>query len=342
MKQIKIIFLIIGTIIGAGFVSGKEIGSFFSIFGYYSFIFIFLIFLLLYFSINKLLKIGSVNKINNASDLNTIIFKKDNLIIKAFTFIAFVILSSTMFSAIPSAFNFSTFTIEHFITIVATTIIVCITINKDDSFIKTLCTLIVPIIIILMVAVCLININDTTNISTGNFVLLPYNAICYVCRNIFLSYFVIAKSSYGLTSKQCKQISFFTSLILCCLMAVVIFVELGNPEILSSSMPLLSLAEKSGILYYIYLIVMQLAVFTTLISSLVTLKSFFHFKCKILNIIVPTLICASLSFISFDYFIIYLYPVIGMLGLYLIFYLAFPNFFLQNTNEKVHNTSKKT
>ena len=57
MKQFKIVLLIIGTIIGAGFVSGKEISSFFSIFGYYSFIFILPIFFLLYYFINKLLLI---------------------------------------------------------------------------------------------------------------------------------------------------------------------------------------------------------------------------------------------------------------------------------------------
>ena len=39
MKQIKIIFLIIGTIIGAGFISGKEVFEFFSKFGYYSYLF---------------------------------------------------------------------------------------------------------------------------------------------------------------------------------------------------------------------------------------------------------------------------------------------------------------
>ena len=61
MKQIKIIFLIIGTIIGAGFVSGKEISSFLTIYGYYSFIFILPIFLLFYFCIYKLLLIGSNN-----------------------------------------------------------------------------------------------------------------------------------------------------------------------------------------------------------------------------------------------------------------------------------------
>ena len=80
MRQIKLILLIIGTIIGAGFVSGKDIAIFFSNYGYFSLIFIFPMFFLLYFIIFKLLIIGSKNKINNASDLNIVIFKIDTLI----------------------------------------------------------------------------------------------------------------------------------------------------------------------------------------------------------------------------------------------------------------------
>ena len=49
MKQLKIILLIIGTIIGAGFVSGKEISSFFCIFGFYSYIFIIPIFFFFFY-----------------------------------------------------------------------------------------------------------------------------------------------------------------------------------------------------------------------------------------------------------------------------------------------------
>ncbi len=341
MKQIKIVLLIIGTIIGAGFVSGKEISSFFSIFGYYSFIFIIPICFLLYYLINKLLLIGSVNKLNNVDELNLIIFKKNNKIIKIFTFISFIILSSTMISAILTAFNIKMYSFMHILTIIFIIIISCIAIYKDISFIKNLCTIIVPIILILMIVVCFVNIKQPSNMLLSNIILLPYNVLTYVCRNVFLSYFVIAKSSYGLKSKKCKQISLITSIILCFIMAFVIYIELGNTDYLTSSMPLLYLSQKYNVLYILYLIVLQFAIFTTLISTLLTLKSFFNFKHKIFNVIVPTIICAILSFISFDYFVIYLYPIIGIFGFYLIFYLMPFNFSFQNSNQNIHKASQE-
>ena len=63
-----------------------------------------------------------------------------------------------------------------------------------------------------------------------------------------------------------------------------------NQNIVLSSMPLLELAQNT-ILYYPYLIGLLFAVFTTLISTLVTLKSFFNTKYNFLNALLPTLIC---------------------------------------------------
>lgn len=342
MKQLKTIFLIIGTIIGAGFVSGKEISSFFTIFGYYSYIFIPPVFILLYFSIKKLLVIGAKNNINNIDALNLIIFKKNNKIIKIFSFISFIILSSTMISAFNTAFNFQAFTISHFISLLLITLLCVIIICFDISKIKNLSLFVVPIIILLMLIICFFNFNSSTNILLSNIVLLPYNALTYVCRNVFLSYYVIAKSSKNYTEKQCKQISFFSSLILCTIMILVINAELGNLNILTSSMPLLTLAQNSSTLYILYFLALQLAILTTLISTLITLKSYFHFKLKFLNSLVPTIICAIFSLMSFDYFVVYLYPIIGIFGFYLLFYLSPFNFLFKKSNQNIHTTSKDT
>ena len=342
MKQLKTIFLIIGTIIGAGFVSGKEISSFFTLFGYYSYIFIPFIFVLLYYSINKLLIIGSKNNINNIDDLNLIIFKKNNKMIKIFSFISFIIISSTMISAFNTAFHLKSFTLTNFTSLFLLTLFSAIIICFDISKIKNISLFVVPIILILMVILSFFNFNNSSNILISNIVLLPYNALTYVCRNIFLSYYVIAKSSSGYTEKQCRQISFITSLILCIIMTLVINAELSNLNILTSSMPLLTLAEKHSTLYWMYFLALQLAIITTLISTLITLKSYFNFKQKFLNSLIPTIICALLSLMSFDYFVVYLYPIIGIFGFYLLFYLSPFNSFFKKTNQNIHTTSKDT
>ena len=262
------------------------------------------------------------------------------LLAQKFTFISFIILAATMFSSFNISLHFDFFSKQQIIFLSIITIISCIIICHDISVIKNICTIVIPIILILMLSICFSNFNIPQNTVVLNIILLPYNTITYVCRNIFLSYFVICKSSKGFTEKQCKQVSFFTSLILCCVLSIVLVIEI-NPDLVLSSMPLLDLAQNS-ILYYPYLIGLLFAVFTTLISTLVTLKSFFHFRSNFLNALCPTLICVLLSFIKFDYFVVYLYPIIGIFGFYLLYYLMSFDVFFQNSNKNIHKASKQT
>ena len=102
-KSFSSVMIIIGTVIGSGFASGKEITTFFTVFGYYSFLSLPIIFFGFYFCIYKLLLIGSKNKIENIDQLNYLIFKKNNKIIKIFTFISFVIISSTIISGLKES-----------------------------------------------------------------------------------------------------------------------------------------------------------------------------------------------------------------------------------------------
>lgn len=342
MKQIKIIFLIIGTIIGAGFISGKEIFEFFSKFGFYSYLIIIPMFFCLYFFITKLLLIGAKNKINNIEQLNILIFKKDKKIIKLFTFLSFIILSSTMISAINTSFNVEWLSPKHFLNLALLLVISCIVLHYDISSLLNICGLLLPVVLCVLILICFVNFNAPQNITLGNVILMPYNALNYICRNIFLSYFVISKSSYGLNEKQCKRVGFFSSLILCIIMILIITCELGNFKSLGFAMPLLFLASKNNVLYIIYFCCIHVAILTTLFSTLLSLKSFFNFKTKAINNILPILICIVLSLIKFETFVTILYPIIGLLGFYFCYVLAFSNFSFQDSNKHIHKASDKT
>ncbi len=341
MKQIKIIFLIIGAIIGAGFISGKEVFEFFSKFGFYSYLIILPMFFCLYYFITKLLLIGSRNKINNVEQLNLIVFKKDKKTIKIFTFLSFIILSSTMISAINTSFNVEWLSARHLFNLAILLVVCCIVLHYDISSLLNICGFLFPIVLGVLTIVCFSNFGTPTNIVLSNIILMPYNAINYVCRNVFLSYFVIAKSSFGLNTKQCKRVGFFSSAILCIVMMFIITCELCNHKALGYSMPLLFLAGKNNVLYIIYFCCIQVAILTTLFSTLVTLKFFFNFKKKSMNTVLPILICITLSLIKFDTFVGTLYPIVGILGFYFCYVLMFSNLSFQNSNKHIHNASDK-
>ena len=71
-----IIFVLIGTFVGAGFASGKEIFNFFTIFNLYSFVSIFVFSLLLFFLIFKCINIKKNNNLNSYSDFLLYLEKK--------------------------------------------------------------------------------------------------------------------------------------------------------------------------------------------------------------------------------------------------------------------------
>ena len=77
-NTIKIILVIIGTLIGAGFASGKEIYLFFAKYGNYGIIGIFISAIITTIIIYKTLKIVKKYKINNYKDFLEIINKKNN------------------------------------------------------------------------------------------------------------------------------------------------------------------------------------------------------------------------------------------------------------------------
>lgn len=341
MRSLKITLLILGTIIGAGFASGKEITTFFTVFGYYSFLSLPIIFLLFYFCIYKLLILGSKNKITNTYELNYLIFKKDNKLIKIFTFISFLIISSTMISGLRESLEISS-VIWEFVFIILTIILLSFFINKNLKYLNLICMITIPVTLIIICAICFNSYDFLENTLISNIVFLPYNTITYVTRNVFLCYFVISSSSYEMTQKQCKRISLFSSLTLCLIMAVMICAGLCNPDTLSDSIPMLSLTQNFDVLNVIYTILIEFAIITTLISTTITLKSFFHFKNGIVNTLCTVILCAVCSYIKFDYLIKYFYPLIGIFGAYLILFLMFSNSFLQNSDKKIHDASQNT
>ena len=70
------IFVLIGTFVGAGFASGKEVFNFFTIYSFYGIISIFIFGLLLFLVIYNCLKIKTKSKINSYSEFIFYLEKK--------------------------------------------------------------------------------------------------------------------------------------------------------------------------------------------------------------------------------------------------------------------------
>ena len=69
-KILPAVFLIVGSIIGAGFASGRELSLFFAKFGYNSLYFLPIVFILFYYCFKFFLGLGSKEKFENIFAIN--------------------------------------------------------------------------------------------------------------------------------------------------------------------------------------------------------------------------------------------------------------------------------
>ena len=106
----KIIFVLIGTFVGAGFASGKEVFNFFTIYSFNGIISIFIFSLFLFLLIYKCLNIKTNLNINSYNEFIFYLEKKYNFFNhKLFLLIINIFLASSfyiMITALSSLFNY--------------------------------------------------------------------------------------------------------------------------------------------------------------------------------------------------------------------------------------------
>lgn len=329
-KTFPIFLVLIGTVIGSGFLSGKEIVVFFTRFGSISFLCIPLAFLgfwgMFYFAMvmgQKALSRLQKSKISNAINI-----------------VMCIILSGAMFSGCYEILSFSGKVLSF--AVMAVIILLCFHIIRHGlGFLERVNFVLVPIMVLAIV------IFDVSMLCKGQFE--PFSskfslasglyAFAYVAFNTSNSGVLLAHLGKDLTKRQKARVSFFASLVLCLILLLSNIVLLENSESFNQEMPLLSLFE--GPQRVVMQIVMLLGCVTTLYSLIFTL--FNSLKglvsnskmCGFTTVALPL----SLSLWGFGNIVSLLYPVSSVLALVLLFDLFFIPAFKQ-ANKRVHNRGK--
>jgi uncharacterized membrane protein YkvI len=331
MKDCVMAFLsILGTVIGSGFISGKEIVVFFSRFGVYSFLAIPLAFILFFLLFKLMLGRSCVKMSKFDLQLNLFIC---------------VIFSSAMFSGIANLLVFNE-KILNFIVFFAILLISFVIFKKGLGSLNKLNVFLVPF----MIGVLAIGLISKLG---GARVEMDYNfsfrlggmsfvySLLYVILNTSNAGVLIAKLGQKLSARAKTRVAFVSALVLCLLLLFADIVLLADPSSFEKTMPLLSLFEMPMRL------IMTIAVFigclTTLFTLIWTSSTSMRGLCKneFLIFSVSVLLPLILSLLGFDFIVQYLYPISSIIGIYLICDLFFISFF-KRTNKKVHSTGKNT
>ncbi len=330
---LKIIFIIIGSFVGAGFASGKEIHQFFYVYGTKGIIGMIISFILIGIIIYKTLILVRTKNIENYEQFLKIIFEKKIYngknkkiiqisinIIKIFILVTFYIMIA--------AFN-SFFQQQYGISKLIASIIICIIIyftlsKKVDGVIKVN-QILVPIILLAILGISIYFINteeiNILNIKTQKEEGSIFSGILYASYNSILMIPLLISSSKLVKSKKdvivSSLISFFLLLVFS--IQILMYLSIINVDIDQIEMPIVYLvSEKSMILKNIYGIIILSSIFTTAISLGVAFLENLEIKEKSYPQIVKIMCITSIiiSQISFSQFINIAYPVFGIIGIF--------------------------
>ena len=332
----KITFVIIGTIIGAGFASGQEIYSFFNKYGNRGLIGIFLSIGIITYIIYKTFNIIMDNNINNYETFiieimpeklkdNKILIFTINNIINIFLLISFNVMVAgfaTYFFQelnIPKIYGALLIAILSFI----------ILINNIEGIIK-INTYLMPIIILL---ICFLGINKIQfihivsewNIKSHLHWLL--SGILYASYNsIALIPIIISLKTKIKTKKEITLITFFVGIVMTILsLNIFLLINTFINKICEVEIPIAYIASFLGKSFKkLYGIVILIAIFTTAVSSGYSfLKNTTKSKNKYLILaLIISIFSIFVGQFSFSNLINILYPIFGYLGIIQIIFLV--------------------
>lgn len=329
LTSLKVSFVIIGTIIGAGFASGQEIYTFFNVYGLKGLVGIFISCLLIGLVIYKTLKISIQLESKEYGDFvksiipqkwknNKILIFTINNIINIFLLISFFIMVSGF-----ASYFFQEFQAPKIYGGIIIAVLSLITFFRNINGIIKINTYLIPILILLVILLGAKQINceklDFYNIQRNNWSWILSSILYASYNSIVLVPILVNLKSMIKNKKEIKEIFIIVTIIMIMLSAIIylliqVFIkDLGEIEI-----PIVYIAGLLGKLYkYLYGFVILVAIFTSAISAgysflancTKTKKSYIY-----LAIIICT-VSVLISKLSFAGLINLLYPIFGYLGI---------------------------
>lgn len=338
MKNIlKITFVIIGTLIGAGFASGQEMYIFFYSYGVRGIIGLVISSILIGMVVCKTLKIIDKYGVSNYKEFIDLIINKKyekkyfniknifNIIINIFILITFFVMIAGF-----GAYFEQSFGINHFLGSIVLALLCFIVFKSSVKGLVRVNEILIPILIILISIIGILNfsqmnfentLSKMTNLNSPGWLLSAFLYSSY--NSILLIPTLITLKNYLKNKKSIYIISFITTLVVI-LLAIILFFILGNinADLKNIEMPVVYAVEKmfKG-LTYIYGFVIVSSIFTTSISLGTSFlqnitkneKSYTHLAG------IMCITSVAVSNFGFSNLVNLLYPVFGYLGLIQIF-----------------------
>ncbi len=323
LNTLKITCSVIGGVIGAGFISGREIMTFF--YGYNKFycsIILFVIFFLLIYLILRL----------KSSSLLYII-KRSNVIILLFNILIMASMLAATDSLVESLFGISKNIPIFSIGLLLLSTLCCL--GGFSSLAKVNLVIIPVLILIFFSAIFIIPANgenyDTAN---SNF----YSCLSYSCLNIFLVQPFLLKIKEERSDFSPLGVAFLSSLIL--VLAIFAFLGVLSEDCISCDIPLILLAKNNLYLYYLLSLIIFIGIFTTLTAVQYPFYGIIKGGSASLLIVV-SIVGFAISRIGFYHIVDKLYPTMSVLAIVYYLILIAISLFFSLKGQHLHTLTRR-
>ncbi|MBQ3407696.1 MAG: hypothetical protein IJH12_00635 [Clostridia bacterium] len=316
LEIIKILFTLVGTFIGAGFISGKEIYLFFFQYGLNGLIGIIFSSIFIGFILYKTIIISKKNNIKNYNIFFNKIIKNEIIkkIVNIYLLLSFCVMVSGFCSFINQEFEIKKYIVYFFILI----IIIIVLRNNYNTIIK-INNILIPIIIVFILYFFkliffknnnLINFNNITN---KGFV-LP--AILYANYNLISLIPISIINSKKI--KNTKIICILFSTIIIFLSTILFFILYkANNKILIMDFPIIRIIEQYGKFYKIfYGLILGMAIITTALSV-----EYSYVQGNNRKLVYSIIFSFIATYFNFSKLIEVLYPIFGICGFWQCIYI---------------------
>ena len=327
-QNLKIIFVIIGALIGAGFASGQEIYLFFFSYGYKGLLGVAISSLLFSLIVYKVFIIISQNDVKSYKDFLNVIIKTNssaknrlvlltNIIINTFILVTFFIMIAGFGTYLSENFNIPQLVGS---SILATLCVVIL--SKEIKGLIKVSELIVPVLIIFITiigAFCFKNIdfaNFNIEAEKNNWLI---SSILYTSYNMILLIPIMISLNKLIVKKHASKIAIIIGAITI-LLASSVYIAMTkiDVDIDSLEMPMLYvISNQFPYFSFIYGVIILLSILTTAVSLGTGLLQNIekNRKTKMAILVLICIISVPISAIGFSNLIQFMYPVFGYLGL---------------------------
>ena len=326
-KTILIAAMLFGSVVGAGFASGKEIFFYFGRFGNFAFIFAFLAVALFGVFCYVFLMLGKKFALNTLQQTSNVLFGKLASLAELVLVCGNLVLLSSMLAGSNSLFNLALPTLPIHVASILTGLCSLFIVFKGFKWLVRINELLAPAILFVIFLLLILTVS-------AGFKFMPpppqtsllgalspiVSSILFVCGNIFFVGFVIAKYGQNCTKKQalCGSVLAGTLLLICIIIELIILFL--APQSTTSDMPLMYVATLAGTFpKVITLIVIATSILATASIMHYTITDYLQtfIKNKLLAALIVLIAAFILSLLGFSNIITYVYPILGALGVIL-------------------------